>query len=392
MPSLITRALSAIGFERRANGDNYWETFSTLRTGGSVTPESAQSVAACYAAVAAISEAIGSLPLHLYRRAGDDRVKAVDHSLYAVLHHAPNQYQSAVELREWLTSCMLLHGNGFARIERGSDGQVRELHPLQPGSVQVMRKGDSIGGYEFTNRDGAVTRLLPSEVFHLRHRAGTDPLMGVSPIQAARAVLDLAIAENEHGNATFRNGTRLSGILKMAGTLKAEQKAALAASWNCQHAGGANHGRTAILESGTEYQPLQMTLEDADWVQARRFSVEEVARIFKIPPVMLGDLSHANYSNSVEMNRWFLTHSLGRYMAAWEQGIARQLLTPAGARIYFAQHSADGFLRADSAGRAAFYKSGVETGWLLKSEVRRLEDLPTIAGIDDAPGTNATTI
>ncbi len=270
MPSLITRIANTLGFERRANGDNYWESFATLRTGGSVTPETAQSVAACYAAVAAISESLGSLPLHLYRRIGDDRVKATDHPLYAVLHHAPNQYQSAVELREWLTSCMLLHGNGYARIERGSDGQVRELHPLQPGQVQVMRKGDAIGGYEVTNRDGVVSRYLPSEVFHLRHRAGADPLMGVSPIAAARAVLDLAIAENEHGNATFRNGTRLSGILRMAGKLNPEQKSALATSWNSQHAGGANHGRTAILESGTEYQPLQMSLEDADWVQARR--------------------------------------------------------------------------------------------------------------------------
>jgi len=382
--SLITRIASTLGFERRANGDNYWENFAALRTGASVNPESAQSVAACYAAVAAISESIGSLPLHLYRRIGEDRVKAVDHSLYAVLHHAPNSYQSAVELREWLTSCMLLYGNGFARVERGADGQVRELHPLQPGSVQVLRKGDVIGGYEVASRDGAVTRYLPSEVFHLRHRAGADPLIGVSPIQASRSAIEMSMAEAAHGVNTFNNGTKLTGVLKMAGKLNPEQKTALAASWGSQHVGGVNHGKVAILESGTEFAPLSMSLEDADFVASRRFSVEEVARIFKIPPVLLGDLSHANYSNSTEMNRWYLTHSLGRYMAAWEQGIARQLLTPAGARIYFAQHSADGFLRADSAGRAAFYKSGVETGWLLKSEVRRLEDLREIQGIDDA--------
>lgn len=382
--SIITRMANALGFEKRANGDGYFEAFGAMRTGGTVTPESAQSVAACYAAVAAISEAIGSLPLHLYKRDGDDRVKAVDHSLYSVLHHAPNGQQSAVELREWLTSCMLLRGNGFARIVRGYDGQVRELLPLPPERVNVLRKGDTIGGYDYTNRDGTIERLLPAEVFHLRHRAGADPLIGVSPIQAARAVLELAISEADHGTATFNNGTRLSGVLKVPGVLKPEQKAQLATSWNSQHAGGTNHGKTAILESGVEYQTLSMSLEDSDWVQARRFSTEEVARIFKIPPVLIGDLSHANFSNSVEMARWFIVHTLGRYMTAWEQAISRQLLTPAGARIYFAEHSADAMLRGDSTGRASFYQSGIAAGWLKPSEARRLENLPTIEGIDDA--------
>jgi HK97 family phage portal protein len=381
--SIITRTLSALGFEKRANGDGYFEAFGALRNGTTVTAESAQSVAACYAAVAAISEAIGSLPLHLYRRDGDDRLKATDHPLYAVLHHAPNSFQSAVELREWLTSCMLLHGNAYARIIRGYDGQVRELLPLPPGRVNVLRKGDMIAGYDYQDRDGKTERLLPADVFHLRHRAGADPLIGVSPIQAARAVLDLAISEADHGTATFSNGTRLSGVLKLPGKLTLEQKAALATSWNSQHAGGSNHGKTAILESGAEYQTLSMSLEDSDWVSARRFSTEEVARIFKIPPVLIGDLSHANFSNSVEMARWFIVHTLKRYMTAWEQAISRQLLTPAGARIYFAEHSADAMLRGDSSGRANFYESGIRAGWMLPSEARRLENLPTIVGIDD---------
>ena len=382
--SILTRIANTLGFEKRAGGDSYWENFGVLRSGAAVNPESAQSVATVYAAVSVLSESIGSLPLHLYRRTGQDRIKAVDHSLYGVLHHAPNDYQSAVELREWLTSCTLLYGNGYARIERGADGQVRALHPLMPTSVQVLRKGDAIGGYEVTSRDGVLTRYLPSEVFHLRHRAGTDPLVGVSPIQASKAAIEMSMAEAAHGIATFQNGTKLTGVLKMAGTLKPEQRTQLAASWNSQHAGGINHGKVAILESGTEFAPLSMSLEDADFVSSRRFSTEEIARIFKVPPILLGDLSHANYSNSVAMGQWYVTHSLGRIMAAWEQAVARQLLTPAGARIYFAQHSADAFLRADSAGRASFYASGVQNGWLLKSEIRRLEDLPTVEGIDDA--------
>ena len=381
--SIITRISAALGFEKRSGGDNYWSNFASMRNGAAVDAQSAQSVATCYAAVSAISEAIGALPLHLYRRAGNDRVKATEHSLYAVLHHAPNPYQSACELREWLITCTLLHGNAFCRISRGYDGQVRELMPLPPERVNVLRKGDGIGGYDYSNRDGVTERLLPTEVFHLRHRAGADPLIGVSPIQTARAVLSLAISESEHGQSVFSNGTRLSGILKVPGALKAEQKRALAESWNSQHSGGINHGKTAILESGAEYQVLSMSLTDAEYVSAKRFSVEEVARIFKIPPILIGDMANSSYSNSVEMARVFLVHTLGRHLTAFEQAVNRQLLTPAGARTYFAEHSTDAMLRSDSAGRAAMYQSGIQNGYLLKSEVRRLENLPEIQGIDD---------
>ena len=384
--SLIERAARAMGFERReANPNDPWVHFAALRTGGSVTPESAQSVAACYAAVSAISEAIGSLPLHLYKRDGDDRVKAGDHRLYGVIHHAPNEHQSAVEFWEFMVASTLLRGNAFARVIRAWDGQVDALIPLSAERVNIMRKGDAIGGYEYTDRDGKAERLLPAEVFHLRHRAGNDPLIGQSPIQAARAVIELATAEAEHGTASFRNGTKLSGVLSFPGKLKAEQRQMLKESWGTQYSGAANAGRTPVLEEGVTFSPVSMSLEDAEWIAARQFSVQEVARIFKIPPVLIGDLTHANFSNSVEMNRWFITHTLGRHMAAIEGAIARQLLTEAGRRIYYPEFSAEGMLRGDSANRAAFYEKGIASGWMLPSEARRLENMPTIEGIDHAP-------
>lgn len=380
---LIERAARAMGFERReANPNDPWAHFAALRTSGSVTPESAQSVAACYAAVSAISEAIGSLPLHLYRREGEDRVKAPEHRLYGVLHHEPNEHQSAIEFIEWMTASMLLRGNAYARIIRAWDGQTDALIPLPPERVNVLRKGDMIGGYDYADRDGKVERLLPTEVFHLRHRAGSDPLIGQSPIQAARAVIELATAEAEHGAASFRNGTKLAGILSFPGKLKAEQREALKTSWATQYSGASNAGRTPVLEEGVNFTPISMSLEDAEWIAARQFSVQEVARIFKVPPVLIGDLTHANFSNSVEMNRWFITHTLGRHMAAWEGAISRQLLTATGRRIYYPEFSAEGMLRGDSANRAAFYEKGIASGWLLPSEARRLENLPTVEGID----------
>ena len=376
--SLLKRIKSLAGIEKRDVFDPYWSDFFTKRT-GTVTVDNAQSVAACYAAVSVIAEAIGSLPLHLYKREdGDERSRADSHPLYAVLHHAPNEYQSSQEFIEWLTASMLLHGNGYARITRGHDGQVRSLFPLAPERVNIKRQGDVIAGYEYINLNGHSERLLPDEVFHVRHRAGSDPLVGLSPIAAARGVFQLALSEQEHGQNTFTNGTRLSGTLNVPGQLKQEQRQALKDSWQAQYAGAGNAGKVPVLEAGTTFSPMSMSLEDAEWIAARQFSVQEVARVYKVPPVLIGDLTHANFSNSVEMNRWFVTHTLQRHMSAWEGAISRQLLSSAGRRIYFAEFAAEGLLRGDAANRANFYEKAINSGWMTIAEVRKLENLPAI--------------
>ncbi len=385
---ILERAARALGFERRANGDSYWSNFAALRT-GPVNENTAQGVSAVYACIQAISETSASLPLILFRRSGDDRERASDHPLYRVLHDQFNPELTALEGREYLQACILLRGNAYARIVRGYDGQVRELWPVSPERMTVLRLANESLGYEYTDRKGTLHRLLADECLHLRHRLGDNGVLGISPIAAARGVVELALSEQEHGNATFANGAKLSGVLKFPQRLSPEQRAALKASWASQYAGASNAGRTPILEEGVEYQPVSMTLEDAEWIAARQFSVEEVARLFRVPPTVIGDLRHGNYSNSVEMARQFVTMTLRRHLVAWEQAIAKQLLTDAGRRIYFAEHQVEGLLRGDAVNRADFYDKGIKAGWMLKSEARRLENLPTIQGIDDAQATDA---
>jgi HK97 family phage portal protein len=388
--SLINRALGALGLEKRSRGgDPYWDNHAALRT-GTVNPTTAQGVSAVYACVGAISETVASLPLILFRRNGDDRDRASDHPLYKVLHDMANPEQTALEAREYLQACMLLRGNAYARIVLGWDGQVRELWPLSPDRVTVLRVAGKVA-YDYTDVAGVVHRLLSHEVLHLRHRLGDDGVLGISPITAARGVVELAIAERDHGVNTFRNGTKMLGVLKFPGKLKDDQRQAIRNSWATQHAGGANAGKTAVLEEGVDFQALSMSLEDADWVVARQFSVEEVCRLFRVPPTIVGDLRHGNYSNSVELARQFVTMSLRRHLVAWEQAIAKQLLTEAGRRIYFAEHQVEGLLRGDAANRADFYTKGIDAGWMLRSEARRFENLPTIKGIDDAQPTEAKT-
>lgn len=384
---MLNRILSAIGLEKRSTiGVNGWPVPISA---SAVTPATAQGVSAVYACVQAISETTASLPLILFKRNGDDRERASDHPLYRVLHDQANPEQTALEAREYMQACVLLRGNAFARLVRGWDGQVRELWPLNPDNVQVKRTSSGLV-YDYT-KDGVLTPLLAHEVLHLRHRLGDDGVLGVSPIAAARGVVELAIAEGEHGVNTFTNGAKLLGVLKFPGKLKREQRANIRESWASQHAGGSNAGRTAVLEEGVDFQALSMTLEDAEWIAARQFSVEEVARLFRCPPTVIGDLRNGNYSNSVEMARQFVTQTLRRHLVAWEQAIAAKCLTDAGRRIYFAEHQVEGLLRGDSVNRAQFYASAIESGWMKPSYAARLENMPLFEGIDDAPATGTAT-
>ncbi len=368
--NIISKALSIIGLERRAINPS-WGGAALLR-GGSAAPGKAESLSAVYACVSAISETIASLPLILYKRTDDDgRERATDHPLYRVLHDQPNDLQTALEFREMMQAMVLLRGNAHAEIGRTADGQVQSLTPIPGDRVTTLRLENGRMAYDVTDGKGNVRRLLQSEVLHLRHRS-EDGLVGVAPITASRETVQLALAERDHGNTTFINGARLSGILKFPHVLSKQQHDQLSASWNSQYSGGANAGRTAILQEGVEYQTVSMSMEDAQWLEARQFSVEEIARLFRVPPTIIGDLRHGNYSNSVEMNRVFVVHTLRRHMAMWEQAISRALLTEAGRRIYFAEHNVEGLLRGDSANRAEFYSKGIADGWLTADEVRKL--------------------
>lgn len=374
--NLITRALNKIGFEKRAV-DPSWAGAELLLNGGTATG-TAESLSSVYACVSAISETIASLPLILYQRTADDgRERASDHPLYRVLHDQPNDNQTALEFREMLMASVLLRGNGYAEIIRDYAGQVISLIPIPADRVTVLILDNGRLSYRVADRMGNVRTLLQDEVFHLRHRSDNG-ILGVSPITASRQTVQLALAEREHGNVTFTNGTKLSGMLKFPQKLKADQRAALSTSWNSQYAGGANAGRVAILEEGVSFEPVSMTLEDASYIEARKFSVEEIARLFRVPPTIVGDMSKANYSNSVELSRQFVTLTLKRHLVAWEQAISRSLLTEAGRQIYFAEHNVEGLLRGDSSNRADFYSKGIADGWLTTDEVRKLENLPRL--------------
>lgn len=360
--------------------DTYWDrmAYSTPVAGVDVNRKTAEGLSAVYACVSSIAETVGSLPLIVYQRTSAGRERARAHPLYKLLHDQPNHYQTALEFRELLQRHLLLSGNGYAEIIWRPDGSPEALLPLHPERVTILRTQTGFL-YEVADENGRTRRLLPGEVLHLRYHSD-EGILGRSPITVARETVGLALAERAHGAAMFANGTRLSGIIQSPAPLTKEQADAMRTQWSDAHAGGSNHGKTAILHGGMEFKPVSLSLEDADWVAARQMSVEEVCRLFRVPPTMIGDLRHGNYSNSVEMARVFITHTLRRHLVEWEQAIARVGLVSG---EYFAEHNVEGLLRGDSATRAQFYERGITDGWLLRSEVRHLENLPKLEGIDD---------
>jgi HK97 family phage portal protein len=375
--SIITRALSIIGIERRAV-DQSWNGAALLRSGGT-SPGAAESLSTVYACVAAISETLASLPLILYKRTPDGgREPAIDHPLHFILAEQPNENQTALEFREMMQAMVLLRGNAHAEIVRDFAGQVSALIPIPGDRITTLYLDNGRLAFDVSDRLGNVRRLLQSEVLHLRHRS-TDGLIGVSPITASRQTVELALAERDHGNSTFTNGAKLSGVLKFPQKLKADQRTALSNSWTTQYSGGANAGKTAILEEGVEYQTISMSNADSEYLASRQFSVAEICRLFRVPPTLAGDMGHANYSNSVELSRQFITLTLKRHFVMWEQAISRALLSPTARQVYFAEHNVDGLLRGDATNRADFYSKGLSDGWLQVDEVRHLENLPKLA-------------
>lgn len=378
--------------ETRAENDPSWSALipSGTTAGMPVSPGNAETISTVFSCVQSIAETIGGLPLLVYRNeANGDRARAADCPLYRVLHDAPNERQTALEFREQLTAHVLLWGNGYAEIHSDAAGNVTSLEPIHPRNVTVLQLPSGRIRYDVADpQTGKVRPLVADEMLHLKDRTDNG-IVGKSRIQVAREMLGGVLASQEHGNAAWANGARLSGVLQTDNVMTDESIGRLRTSWEQQFSGHGNSGKTAILENGLKYAQLSMSNEDAQWLESRQFSVEEVCRIFRVPPVLVADLRHANFSNSVEMNRWFVTHTLRRWLTMWEEGCERALLGPIARKRYFIEHNVEGLLRGDSTGRAAFYQSGIAAGWMLKSEARTLENLPALEGIDDAPQADA---
>jgi HK97 family phage portal protein len=347
-----------------------------------VTETSVMALSAVWGCTNLLAGTIATLPLMTYKKKGEDREVAKSHPLYKVLHDSPNYDQTAVDFWEAMQVSLELWGNAYARIVR-SNGVVIALRPVSPSLVQTRRK--QTGEIEYTWTDeGQSYQLTDKDVFHIRGFGG-NPLGGMSTLQFGRNAFSLARAIDRSAGETFQNGLRPSGVLTFENFLSKENRDIAERQLVEKFTGAVNAGRPMVLEGGTKWQQITINPEDAQMLQSRGFSVEEVCRFFGVPPHMVGHTEKStSWGTGLEQQvLGFQKFTLRRRLKRIEQAITKQLLTDAdraaGVTVEF---NLEGLLRGDSAARAGFYQSGLSNGWLVINEVRRLENLPPVAGGD----------
>ncbi|WP_052360050.1 phage portal protein [Solidesulfovibrio alcoholivorans] len=346
-------------------------------TGQTVTVDGSLALPAVFVCVRVLAESIGSMPLHIYRRASNgDRQAATDHPLHKLFRFAPNSYQTSLEAREFLTACVAMRGNAYAYIDR-QDGMVAGVWPLHPARVQVIVDGTVIQ-YRYSDEKGQTFLYDQEEVLHLKGLS-TDGIMGLSPISTLKETIGASQALEQYQNKFFANAARPSGVLTHPGQLTPDAGTRLREQWDGLYSGSANRGKTIVLEEGMTWQAIGLTNEDAQLLESRRFNLQDILRVYRIPGHIAGDLSKASYNNIETLGSEFLNLTLSPWLKRIEERMNLQLLTEGEREAgYYFEHDASGLLKGGVKERYESYQVGLAAGFLSVDEVRQWENLPAM--------------
>lgn len=364
-------------------GSGYRFFFGGTTAGKPVNERSSMQMTGVYSCVRILAEAVAGLPIHLYQYTETGgKEKAIKHPLYFLLHDEPNPEMTSFVFRETLMTHLLLWGNAYAQIIRNGKGEVVALYPLMPNRMTVDRDANGQLYYQYqSSKDeaptvkGSTVILKSSDVLHIPG-LGFDGLVGYSPIAMAKNAIGMAIACEEYGAKFFANGATPGGILEHPGTLK--DPARIRESWNAAFGGSSNSSKLAVLEEGLKYTPIAISPEQAQFLETRKFQINEIARIFRIPPHMVGDLEKSSFSNIEQQSLEFVKYTLEPWLVRWEQSMVRSLLSPKEKQTYFIKYNVDGLLRGDYQSRMNGYAIGRQNGWMSANDIRSLENLDLI--------------
>ena len=380
------------GEASRQDGTNFRTnqvTLAEFQDNMAVNEASVLAISATWACVNLLAGTIASLPLMVFRGNGADRKVAFDHPLYGVLHDSPNADQTALDFWEFICACLELRGDGFAEIRRRADKSVISLEPPIPPQMVQVRRSKS-GALEYTITQGGKSRTVSqSNILHIRGFGGS-PLGGLSTLAFGRRVFGSAMAIDSAATSTFRNGVRTSGAFVSDHVLDKEQMETVEKRVSEKYQGAVNAGRPLVLNAGMKWQNISISPEDAQMLESRAFGIEEICRMFGVPPHMVGHTQKVtSWGTGLEQQTLgFQKFTLRRRLKRIEQALEKQLLTAADkAQGISIEFNLEGLLRGDSASRATFYQAALgdtqKPGWMVRNEVRRLENLPPIAGWDE---------
>ena len=369
----------------KAADAGYSFLFGRTTSGKPVNERTAMQTTAVYACVRILAEAVASLPLHVYEYQDDGGKKLVhDHPLYYLLHDEPNPEMTSFVFRETLMSHLLIWGNAYAQIIRDGAGRVLGLYPLLPDKMEVQRNDKGNIYYVYSrNSDENPTfkeygniKLKAEDVLHIPG-LGFDGLIGYSPIAMAKNAVGMTLACEEYGASFFANGANPGGVLEHPGVLKDPSK--VRESWNSVYRGVSNAHKIAVLEEGMKYQQIGIPPEEAQFLETRKFQINEIARLYRIPPHMVGDLDKSSFSNIEQQSLEFVKYTLDPWVIRWEQSLQRSLLLPGEKGKYFIKLNVDGLLRGDYQSRMNGYAVGRQNGWFSANDIREMENMNPIS-------------
>ena len=371
---MMIRLAALAGFERRSDTsplDPSWQALAPM-TGyySGLSARAAENLSTVLACTSSIATALAYVPARIYRWEGETRLEHTGHPLHRLIRYGCNPAMTWCDTIEHLVADTLLTGNGLLEIQRSGNGQLSGLiyHPWGMVTVQELSSGRL--AYDVSDGKGNSARLLQGEALHLRDRTN-DGKIGVSRLsRSADTVTGVELA-NRHARQFLANGANPSGVIKHPGTMTEEQKASLRGQFNHKHAGANNAGRALILDGGLEWQAARISPEDAELLETRRFGVEEIARLFQVPPPIIGDYTHNTFTNSETAGRWFATFCLAPWARKIEAEFARSLF-PIGSPFEL-EMDLSGFLRGDPETRWNAHKIALEAGVLDADEVRQVE-------------------
>ncbi len=371
---MIDRIASLAGFERRADTsplDPSWQALAPM-TGyySGLSARAAENLSTVLACTGAIATALAYVPARVYAQAGADRVEKVGHPLGKLIRYGFNPAMTWCDGIEHLVADTLLTGNGLLEIERNGNGQCSALYYHPWGMVTVQELASGRLAYDVSNGKGVSRRLLEGEVIHLRDRTN-DGKIGISRLSRSADTVTSVDLANRHASQFLANWANPSGVLESASQLSPEQTKNLREQFDERFSGARNAGRALILGGGLSWKPAQISPEDAELLETRRFGVEEIARLFQVPPPIIGDYTHNTFTNSETAGRWFATFCLAPWARKIEAEFSRSLF-PMGSP-YELELDLSGFLRGDPETRWNAHKIALETNVLDADEVRQVE-------------------
>jgi HK97 family phage portal protein len=378
------RADSGGGSDRSVFGNFWFDTVGRMSSSGvRVTPDRALALSSVWSCVRVLSESFAIMPFRMFTEpfGGGGRVATTSHWLYKLFCKAPNRFQSPFEWREMLQGHLVLRGNAFCQIERNGAGEIVELLPLHPDRIKIEVLPNNSYRYIYTDQNAQQIVFLRSEIWHLRGLS-SDGYVGLSPIDVARENIGEGLAMQDYSARYFANDAKPGGgWIEFPGKFATPAaKQVFREGWQSAQGGG-NKNKVAVLEGGMKFHEVGINNADSQFIESRAAKVSDVARIFRIPPHKIGDLSKATFSNIEQQAIEFWQDTMLPWSERWESSIESQLLGPD--TEFDVEFDMRRMQRGDSTARGIYYQSGIQSGWLLRNEAREEEGLDPIDGLSE---------